>query len=151
MAILKKIFFLISIINFLLLNTTLFSQEVPHSVTNTGIYNFLDELATNHIITINSVVKPYSRLFIANRLQEAEEKRELLTTRQQKELDFYMMDFGKEMVNGSTAKRQNGAKATWIKGGTVQRSDGTTVKLRRDLFYYRDSLFSSDCESYSGW
>lgn len=116
MTILKKFIFLI-IINIPIWNSNLFSQEVPHSVSNTGIYNFLDELATNHIITINSVVKPYSRLFISKRLQEAEEKRELLTTRQQKELDLYMMDFIKER-RGETEKGRNGeGEMYWLKGG----------------------------------
>jgi hypothetical protein len=47
---------------------TLLSQEIPQPVNNTGIYEFLDELASFQIISINSAVKPYSRLFIAQRL-----------------------------------------------------------------------------------
>lgn len=100
------------------LNTRVFSQEVPQPVNNTGIYDFLDELAGKHIISVNSVVKPYSRLFIAKKLTETNKKRELLNRRQQKELDFYLMDFGKEMNEGKAWKR------------------------RKDLFYYKDSLFS---------
>ena len=109
------------LILFLLLifgNLYLLSQEVPHPVNNTGIYEFLDELANNQVITINSVVKPYSRLFIANKLKEAEGKRDKLNPRQQKELDFYLLDFGKELNEGKEWKR------------------------RKDLFYYKDSLFS---------
>jgi hypothetical protein len=107
-----------------------FSQEVPHPISNTGIYEFLDELAGSQIISINSVVEPYSRLFIAKRLKEADEKREQLNPRQQKELDFYLMDFGKELIE----KRLNGSKPQWLKGVKGQR--------RWDLFYYKDSLFS---------
>jgi len=109
------------------MNTTAFSQEVPQSVNNKAIYDFLDELANNHIITINSIIKPYSRLFIAHKLEEAEGKRELLTTRQQKELEFYMRDFGKEIK-----ERHKGAKAQWLNG----------KNQRMDLFYYNDSVFS---------
>lgn len=122
------IFFLLNLIQ--ILNEKIYCQDVPQSVYNTGIYDFLDELANNQIITINSAIKPYSRLFIANRLKEAEEKRELLNTRQQKELDFYMMDFGKELGR----EWFNGAKAQWLKSGIE--------KKRLDLFYYKDSLFS---------
>jgi hypothetical protein len=140
---------------------SLYSQEVPHPVKNTGIYEFLDELAGMKLIEINSAVKPYSRLFIANRLREAYEKRDQLNTRQQKELDFYLMDFGKELEdwhNGSKAQRRNGATAEqqdsttagphdrmtffWHKGLKVERNDVTTTNLRRDLFYYKDSVFS---------
>jgi hypothetical protein len=110
--------FLFCLVCLIALNTTVFSQEVPHSVANKGVYDFLDELANNHIIAISSVVKPYSRLFIALRLKEAEEKKEQLNSRQQKELDFYLMDFGKELNTGKKWKR------------------------RLDLFYYSDSLFS---------
>jgi hypothetical protein len=107
-----------------------FSQEVPQSVSNKAIYDFLDELAAKHVITINSAVKPYSRLFISRVLIEAAEKKELLTTRQQKELEFYLKDFIKE----------DGASGVGLRAsGKEQRRNGT---LRRDLFYYSDSSFS---------
>jgi hypothetical protein len=85
---LRKRVFLFCVVNIIVLNTNLFSQEVPQSVSNTGIYDFLDELANNQIITINSAVKPYSRLFISRCLKEAEEKKDKLNPRQQKELDL---------------------------------------------------------------
>ena len=47
---LRKKLFLFFLFNIIVLNTNLFSQEVPQSVSNTGIYEFLDELANNHII-----------------------------------------------------------------------------------------------------
>jgi hypothetical protein len=125
---LKKRFIIFCAVIIFLSAANLSAQEVPHSVANKGIYEFLDELANIHIISINSVVKPYSRLFIANKLKEADGKRDQMNTRQKKELDFYLMDFGKELdeerLNGTTAQRSNGRN------------------LRRDLFYYRDSLFS---------
>lgn len=112
---LKKILFILLL---LITCTELFSQYVPQPVNNKGIYDFLDELANDKIILINSAVKPYSRLFIANRLREADQQRERLNPRQQKELDFYLLDFGKELNPGKDWKR------------------------RRDLFYYKDSVFS---------
>ena len=120
----------------------IFPQEVPHPVNNTGVYEFLDELANAQIISINSAVKPYSRLFIANSLKEADEKREQISLRQQKELDFYLMDFGKELKNGATVQRDNGATVQRDNGATILWFKGTKGKMRRDLFYYKDSLFS---------
>jgi hypothetical protein len=120
------IFILFSIIQ--ILNTNLFSQEVPQSVSNTGIYEFLDELANARIISINSAVKPYSRLFISQRLKEAEEKKDQLNPRQQNELDFYLMDFGKELND----ERLKSTKVQWFNGN----------QHRYDLFYYKNSLFS---------
>jgi hypothetical protein len=112
----KYIFFLL--LFSIAFSRNLYPQEVPHSVRNTGVYEFLDELASLKIIEINSTVKPYSRLFIAERLKEAEGKKELLSPRRQKELDFYLMDFGKELNPGKDWKR------------------------RKDLLYYKDDLFS---------
>jgi hypothetical protein len=116
-------FFIIQI-----LNLKVYSQEVPQSVDNKGIYEFLDELANIRIISINSAVKPHSRLYISQRLKEAEEKKDQLNTRQQKELEFYLRDFGKEL------------NKEWHKGAKAQGRNG--YKKRWDLFYYQDSLFS---------
>lgn len=135
------IFFLFILIQ--LLNTNLFSQAVPQPVENKGIYDFLDELANKQIIEINSAIKPYSRLFIAKCLEEADGKREELNRRQQKELDFYLMDFGKEVqgrptpatfAKASVAGGRSGTKTQWLKGEKGMR--------RFDMFYYKDSLFS---------
>jgi hypothetical protein len=101
-----------------IINSNLFGQEVPQSINNTGIYDFLDELANDQIISVNSAVKPFSRLFIAQRLKEADEKKDQLNSRQQKELDFYLRDFGKEIKTGNEWKR------------------------RKDLLYYNDDHFS---------
>ncbi len=136
MSDLRKKLFLFCIVSIIVLNTNLFSQEVPQSVSNTGIYEFLDELANNHIISINSAVKPYSRLFISKRLKEAEEKKDQLNPRQQKELDFYMMDFGKEMNLW-----RNGTKAQWL-NGSKRNNEQNGPRKRIDLFYYQDSVFS---------
>ncbi len=114
----------------LILNTDLYSQEVPQSIYNKGIYDFLDELANNQIIEINSAVKPYSRLFISQRLEEAEQKKELLSLRQKKELEFYLSDYRKE------------TDIIGRKGSTAKRLKGENRRIRRDLFYYKDSLFS---------
>jgi hypothetical protein len=124
----KKSFITFFLFNITILNSNIFSQEVPHSINNKGVYEFLDELANKKIISLNSVVKPYSRLFIAQRLKEAEEKKDKLNPRQQKELEFYLLDFGKELReerrNGMTALRRKGNYQRW------------------DMFYYQDSLFS---------
>ncbi|MBK7132243.1 MAG: hypothetical protein IPH69_05265 [Bacteroidales bacterium] len=138
----KKVVFLILLLNILFWNGNIFSQDIPHSVSNTGIYNFLDELANNQVIEINSAVKPYSRLYIANKLKEAEGKKDQLNTRQQKELEFYLLDFGKEL-NGATAQGLKGATVRSFFGRTSSGEGRTTHDARRrDLFYYRDSLFS---------
>jgi hypothetical protein len=138
-----------------ILSPVLYSQEVPHSIKNTGIYDFLDELANSKIIEINSAVKPYSRLFISKKLNEADGRREELNRRQQEELDFYIRDFGKETEGhkGTTAQGHKGTDSPFEGGqGDVTSNDTTTLQhniigghwpdKRLDLLYYQDSLFS---------
>lgn len=125
MTLKSKTFFLF--LFFIIINITLgLSQEVPHPVNNPGVYEFLDELANLNIISINSSIKPFSRQFIAERLKEAIDKKEKLNNRQKKELDFYLLDFGKELNEGKNWKR------------------------RKDLFYYKDSLFSFNINIIAG-
>jgi hypothetical protein len=77
------------------------AQVVYEDINNTGIYDFLDELANNKVIELNSVVKPYSRIYITKKLMEAEKQliinnEELkirVNKRQVKELHFYLQDF----------------------------------------------------------
>jgi len=126
----KKLILIFFLLNLTLLSLPLFSQEVSQPVSSKGIYGFLDELANIHVITLNSAVKPYSRLFISRKLVEAEAKKEQLNARQVKELDFYMLDFVKETAE----ELHKPAKTYWIKGEKGH--------LRKDFFYYRDSLFS---------
>jgi len=111
----KRIFaILLLIFSSLILN----AQSVYQHISNTGIYEFLDELANARLIDLNSSIKPYSRQFIANALQTVSEKRDQLNSRQQKELDFYLKDFGKEL------------------------NPNKDFKKRFDAYYYKDSLFT---------
>ena len=95
-----------------------FSQEVYYHTSNQQVYDFLDEMANLQWITLNSAIKPYSRKEIAEKLAQLDENRDFLNTRQKKELDFYLKDFGKELMKQDLPEK------------------------RMDLFYYKDSLFS---------
>jgi len=44
---------------------------IPEPVGDEAIYLFLDELAADGVISLNGVVKPYSRLIIRQKLEEA--------------------------------------------------------------------------------
>jgi hypothetical protein len=70
------------------------------------------------LIELNSAVKPYTRSFIARKLEELIAQRDRLNMRQGRELDFYLKDFNKELK---------------------PRKD---FDKRFDLFYYKDSLFT---------
>lgn len=136
----KTILQVFIIIIILMINASLHAQEVPQSVSNTGIYEFLDELANNQIISINSAIKPYSRMFIALKLKEAEGQKDKLNPRQQKEIDFYLRDFGKELEESVRGYKEGDKDYKGGRGFSALLNGKS--QLRKDLFYYQDSLFS---------
>lgn len=93
------------------------AQVVYHSLDHEALYDFIEELAAQRLIEINSAIKPYSRRFIALKLKEAQAKEAQLNKRQRAELAFYQKDFRKELQ--------------------TERDS-----LRRDLLYRRDSDFA---------
>lgn len=77
--------------------TNIFSQNIPQNISYTRIYDFLDELATDGIIEINSAIKPYSRDFIAHKLKEAQTDSNRLNSRQAAEIHFFLQDYALEL------------------------------------------------------
>ena len=73
--------------------TNIFSQNIPQNTSYTRIYDFLDELANDGIIEINSAIKPYSRDFIAQKLKEAQIDSNRLNSRQAAEIHFFLQSF----------------------------------------------------------
>lgn len=72
------------------------AQDIPQNVQYTRIYDFIDELANENIIEVNSGIRPYSRAYIAQLLLEARSHYGWLNTRQQKDLDFFLQDYAVE-------------------------------------------------------
>ncbi|MFO8066870.1 MAG: hypothetical protein R6U11_04730, partial [Bacteroidales bacterium] len=115
---------------FLLLSAGAFSQAIPEHISNRALYDFIDELANDHIIEIKSVAKPYSRSFIAEKLREASESKEKLTSRQQRQLEMYINDFAIEL---EIVKKSD---------VTIYKKDSTILwSLFTPTLDYRDSLF----------
>jgi len=94
------------------------SQEVPYHISNTPVYEFLEEMANAQLIDINTTARPWSRKYIAGKLDGLQQEKELLNARQKKELAFYLKDFNKELKPDKHFKK------------------------RFDILYYKDSLFT---------
>jgi len=113
----KKTFRLIlCLITFL--SFPVFPQGVYQHPSHEAIYRFLNEMAALQLIDPNTAVKPYTRKQIASFLSRVDEHRESLNRRQQKELDFYLRDYQKELLAGRDFRK------------------------RIDLLYRKDSLFT---------
>jgi hypothetical protein len=124
----KKIFIFLFFFP-LLLN----SQVVYEHISRKSIYDFLDELANAKLIEINSAIKPYSRIFIAEKLHEVSEKQDQLNKRQQDELEFFLKDYRIELQNIT-----RGMKPLNI----FPKSDHVATALNPLGFHYRDSIFA---------
>jgi len=105
------------------------AQDIPEHVSYTRIYDYLDELATDNIIELNSVVKPYARIFIAQKLLQAQKQKEKLNKRQRDELSFFLNEFALE---------QDKLPTTML---TISKNDELTFAGIQPAFTYRDSLF----------
>ncbi len=72
------------------------AQDIPVSLDYTRLYDYIDELATDGVITLNSIQRPYSRIYIAEKLEEALRADSLLNRRQYKDLLFFLNDYALE-------------------------------------------------------
>ena len=117
----------------ILLPALSYSQAVYEHISRSSIYDFMDELANEKLIQINSVVKPYTRMFIAEKLQEAYAQKEKLDRRQIAEIEFYMKDYRLELE-----KNTRGMKPLNIFPG----NDHLATTLNPLGIFYRDSVFA---------
>ncbi len=89
--------FVLFIVVLCLVSVGVRSQDIPQHISYTQIYDFIDELAIDRIISVNSVCKPYSRKYIAQKLEEAAGKDSVLTNRQRADLKFFMNEYSLEL------------------------------------------------------
>ena len=106
-----------------------YAQDIPEHISYTRIYDYLDELATDGIIELNSVAKPYARTLIAGKLLEAQAHSMELNKRQQDDLTFFLNEFALEL------NKLPETKLSMIK------NDQLTAALLQPAFNYRDTLF----------
>ncbi|MBN2237022.1 MAG: hypothetical protein JW729_05655 [Bacteroidales bacterium] len=108
------------------------SQVVYEHISNKNIYAFLDEMASEQIIVINTAVKPFSRTFIAQKLNEIAASKSTLNNRQSKELAFYQTAYMLE-------EEQNLHLNT--KFNLLKNSNGFGTGLNPFGGFYKDDLF----------
>jgi len=115
--------FFIFVIIFTIGFPSLFAQHIPVHPSNTGIYEFIDELANEGIIDVTTVIKPYGQEEIAKWLLQADSMRIQLNNRQEQELGLYLYEF----VSSKRYVREE----AFHKGGTL-------FSLLPPVFRYED-------------
>ena len=114
----------------LLFSLNVFSQAVYQHIDNTDIYEFLDELANDGIIQLNTTIKPYTRALISQKLNEAL-KSPTLNERQKKEVVFYLKDYYQEM-----------GKLPEVKHKVFGNDTTSKLAILPPGVFYKDNLFS---------
>jgi len=115
---------------FLSLILTSYGQDIPESILNKGIYEFLDEMASEKIISINSACKPYSKIFVAEKLTQISTQQELLNKRQSKELAFYLQAYNLELNAPDSLYKYN-----------ILKNKQLHASFKPFGIFYSDSLF----------
>ena len=123
--------------------TKVHGQDIPEHVSNQGIYDYLDELAAEKIIHLNSAVKPYSKQLIYDKLQTTKAKDSLLNKRQKEELQFYLSEY--QIFSDTTTNPFQGTSfdlATRL-GLTEKNKSYGALPLEQLGFVYKDTLFTA--------
>ena len=83
------------------------AQDIPVSMKNEALYDFVDELATAQFIHVNQVVKPYTQAQIKQWLTDAEVHYNRMSKRQQAEWRFYKTNMSWPHLDSTVNKHQH--------------------------------------------
>ena len=114
----------------------LFGQVDYVQISNFAIYDLLDELASEHVISLNTTAKPYSSKLIFEKLKEAYEKEDELNIRQLEEVEFYLNEY-KFIKQGHDNPYSDKAKLN-----IFNKASHFSTSINPFGFFYKDSLFS---------
>lgn len=129
------------LITFLLFSCSLTLGQVVYEPLHRDVYQYLSRLAQKGIIELNDQIKPISRIYIAEKLAELEDKLNFLTSLEREELSFYKTDYVRELKFTSNEKI---SEEELIIAG--RDSAG-----RMRLFSYSDELFSLNLSPIFGY
>jgi len=131
-----KYWFLL-VITFFVLTNSLSSQTTPTHITQVELYDFIDELANEQLISINSVVKPYSRQQIYSWLTTAQgDTSASLSRRQRNQIKFYLQEY--QFIAPDSLNPYGDTKLNLI----VKSSKKSSLHLTQYGFYYKDKQFT---------
>lgn len=130
-----KKFYFIYFIAMLLFAFSAKSQTVFINPQNSDIYDFIDELANDGYIDINSTIKPFSGKQIYNWLTQANTFQSL-NKRQKDNIAFYLKEYN--FYANVSENPYGSSKYNLIK----KWSKSAALQLDQLGFFYKDSLFS---------
>ena len=122
---------------FIFHSSSSYAQRIPQAIEYTEIYDFLEELTTDGVISSNAAIKPYTRDAIARMLAEAQRKDSLLDKRQKDDLQFYLQDYALELDTLPTYYSYGHRHVTqWITGvSNLSLADPSLHILTKDKIF----------------
>ena len=132
--IVKKIFLLLALSSFAF-------AQVVYEPLHRDVYKFLSRLSQKSVIVFDDQIRPVSRKYIAQKLIEASEKSEQLTSMEKEELEFYSRDFKFEfdIINNIKIDSSQITIAGYDAGDRLR------------LFSYRNNFFSLNLSPILGY
>lgn len=127
--------YLLVLIPLILIPILSFPQSTPLHISEVDLYDFIDELANEQIIQLNSAVKPYSKLQVYHWLKEAESATQL-STRQKKQIAFYLKEY---QLYAKQAQNPYGESRLNILGKWTNKS---AAQLDQLGYFYKDKNFT---------
>ncbi len=125
------------------------SAQINYEPQSKSVYSYLDKISAQGYIVLNTEIKPFSRLYIANKLIEINKKKTKLTSIEFDELIFYMRDFSNELtILGFDITTLS--KSLYTKYN-LWNSVGFNSAGRFHLFNYKDSLFTFKLDPIYGY
>jgi hypothetical protein len=125
----------------MVINSGLIFGQVVYQPLKDEVYDYLDILSRKGIITLEDMMKPLPRKYIARKLLEAEEKVNELNDLQKEELEYYRKDYYLEI---EAFKKENEEKKSLSYFGGDEWG-------RIRLFTYSDNLFKINISPILGY
>lgn len=109
------------------------SQVTYQHISDDAVYELLDELADYQVIEMNSIVKPYGRKLIAQKLKEALESGKL-NIRMKNEVKLYLQELGFELGEDFFSERslidKKGTRISWLPPVFTHRDTNGYIGIR---------------------
>jgi hypothetical protein len=111
-------------------------QDMPVSFRHEAVYDFIDEMANCGYANINSAARPWSVKQILLSLEQVEKYRGQLSSRQQRELDFYLKQYSFFDLTRSNPYTKS------KRGNLLTRDPNFNMGFLPPGLHYRDSCFT---------
>ncbi len=112
-----------------------FSQSTPVHISETDLYDFIDELANDQHIDLNSAVKPYSKQQVYNWLKTSYNSKDL-SSRQKNQISFYLKEY--QFVSPDTINPYGDSKYNLGRSWTHK----SAFSLDQLGYFYKDKNFT---------